>query len=100
MMVRSVIEYGSFIWQGAKSIGHLDAIQRKCPAICLNLLQTAGREAMEVAAGVLPFDLRFADTQSERWQKSRRKSLRTHGKEHSTTCYKQKRLPAMSVRWH
>ena len=61
-MVRSIIEYGAFIWQGTGHMGQLEAQQRKALAICLNFPQTSGREAMEVATGILPLDLRLSET--------------------------------------
>ena len=60
-MVRSEIEYGALIWQGAKDKSPLEAIQRKGLALCLDLTQTSGREAMEVTTGVLPLDLRLEE---------------------------------------
>jgi len=60
-MVRAVMEYGAFVWQGARNKTRLDAIQRKGLALCLNLPQTSGRETMEVAAGLLPIDLRLEE---------------------------------------
>ena len=39
----------------------LEIIQRKALAICLDLPRTSSREAMEVAAGVVPLDLRFCE---------------------------------------
>ena len=36
-------------------------IQRKALAICLDLPWTSSRKAMEVAAGVVPLDLRFCE---------------------------------------
>ena len=57
-MVRSIVEYGAIIWQGAKNKTALESIQRKGLSLCLNLPQNAGREAMDVATGILPIDLR------------------------------------------
>ena len=36
-------------------------MQKKALALCLDLPVTASREAMEVAAGVVPLDLRFCE---------------------------------------
>ncbi|MCG8032941.1 MAG: RNAse HI domain-containing protein, partial [Candidatus Thiodiazotropha taylori] len=61
-LVRTIMEYGSTIWQGSKSRGLLDRVQRKGLALCLGLPSTSSCEAMEVAAGILPLDFRFAET--------------------------------------
>ena len=39
----------------------LENIQRKALAICLDLPWTSSTEAMEVAGGVVPLDLRFGE---------------------------------------
>ncbi|KAH3892495.1 hypothetical protein DPMN_016613 [Dreissena polymorpha] len=60
-MVRSIVEYGAIVWQGAKNKTALDAVQRKGLSLCLNLPQNAGREAIEEATGILPIDLRLEE---------------------------------------
>jgi len=60
-IVRSIVEYGAIIWQGAKNKTALESIQRQGLSLCLNLPQNAGREAMEVATGILPIDLRLEE---------------------------------------
>ena len=74
-MVRSIIEYGAFIWQGTGHIGQLEAVQRKALAICLNLPQTSDREAMEVAAMILPLDLRLSETVFRKLSKIQAKKM-------------------------
>ena len=62
-LIRSVMEYGCSIWQtvARPDLRKLENIQRKALALCLDLPGTASREAMEVAAGVVPLDLRFCE---------------------------------------
>ena len=55
-LVRSIMEYGSTIWQ--TELSPWERVQRKGP-LCLGLPSTAGREAVEVASGTI--DLRFAE---------------------------------------
>ena len=61
-LVRTIMEYGSTIWQCSKSTSLLDRVQRKALALCLGLPSTSSLEAMEVAAGILPLELRFAES--------------------------------------
>ena len=51
------MEYGSTVWQ-IGNCEQLDKIQRKCLALCLGTPATAGIEALEVEAGIMPLDLR------------------------------------------
>ena len=62
-LIRSIIEYGCLVWQtvARPDLRKLENIQRKALAICLDLPWTSSREAMEVAAGVVPLDLRFCE---------------------------------------
>ena len=76
-MVRVVMEYGALVWQGARNTTRLDEIQRKGLALCLNLPQTSGRETMEVAAGLLPIDLRLEEIAVRELAKIQAKKL-TH----------------------
>lgn len=60
-VVRTIIEYGSTVWQNASSTGiaSLERVQREALTLCLGTPSTARREAMEV--DMLPRDLRFAE---------------------------------------
>ena len=62
-IIGSVIEYGCSVWQtvARPDLRKLENIQRKALALCLDLPGTASREAMEVAAGLVPLDLRFCE---------------------------------------
>ena len=62
-LIRSIIEYGCLVWQtvARPDLRKLENIQRKDLANCLDLPWTSSREAMEVAAGVVPLDLRFCE---------------------------------------
>lgn len=55
-MFRTIIEYGSIVWQTASStdITPLERVQRKALTLCLGLPSTAGREGIEVAVDILP----------------------------------------------
>ena len=57
------MEYGCSIWQkvARPDLSKLENIQRRALALCLDLPGTVSREAMEVAAGVVPLDLRFCE---------------------------------------
>ncbi len=57
------MEYACFVWSPTADISPHARKQRKALALCLGLPQTVGREAMEVASGTLPMDLRFEETQ-------------------------------------
>lgn len=56
-MVRPQIEYAAAVWQNGKC-DPLDRVQRKGLSVCLGLPGTAGIEAMEVEAGIVPLTLR------------------------------------------
>ncbi|MEW8545908.1 MAG: ribonuclease H family protein, partial [Candidatus Thiodiazotropha sp.] len=62
-LVRSIAEYGCIIWQtvSRQDLKGLEAVQRKALALCMGLPMTSSREALEVAAGVLPLDLHFSE---------------------------------------
>ena len=62
-LVRSIIEYASPVWQitSSEHLKSLEAVQRKGLALCLGLPSTAGREALEVEANILPLDLRLEE---------------------------------------
>ena len=64
ILVRSIMEYGCSMWQTMSRPDlkkKLENIQKKALALCLDLPVTASREAMEVAAGVVPLDLRLCE---------------------------------------
>ena len=61
-LVRTIMKYGSTIWQCSKSTALLDRVQRKALFLCLGLPSTSSLKAMEVAAGILPLEFRFAET--------------------------------------
>ena len=54
------LEYVSSVWQ-IGNCEQLNKVQRKCLALCLGIPSTAGLEALEVEAGVVPLDLRRED---------------------------------------
>ena len=62
-LVRPVIEYGGLIWQVAspEDLRVLGMVQRKSLALCLNVPATSSREALEVASGIPPLDLRLTE---------------------------------------
>ena len=57
------MEYGCSVWQTVTrpDLRKLENVQKKALALCLDLPVTASREAMEVAAGVVPLDLRLCE---------------------------------------
>ena len=63
ILVRSIMEYGCSVWQTVTrpDLRKLENVQKKALALCLDLPVTASREAMEVAAGVVPLDLRLCE---------------------------------------
>ena len=54
------LEYASSVWQ-IGNCEQLNKVQRKCLILCLGIPSTAGLEALEVGAGVVPLDLRRED---------------------------------------
>ena len=50
------------VWQTVSQteMKKLDAIQRKALALCLSLPSTAALDALEVAAGIPPLNLRYS----------------------------------------
>ena len=60
-LVRSIMDYGSVIWQGSKYTNRLAAVQRKALSLCLGLPSTAGTDVAEVAAGIPPIDLHLTE---------------------------------------
>ncbi|MEW8545066.1 MAG: reverse transcriptase domain-containing protein, partial [Candidatus Thiodiazotropha sp.] len=62
-MVRPIIEYGCTVWQTVTQteLKSLEGIQKKALALCLSLPGTAALDALEVAAGIPPLDLRFCE---------------------------------------
>lgn len=55
------MEYGSTVWQtiSRSDLGRLENIQKKALALCLDQPLSASKDALEVAAGILPQDLRL-----------------------------------------
>ena len=76
-LVRSVIEYSSPVWQVVSSdkMRSLEAVQRKGLALCLGLPATAGREALEVEANIIPIDLRIKEIALREIAKIQSKSI-------------------------
>ena len=62
-LVRPVLEYGCLAWQTATSqdLKPLENIQKKALALCLKAPITSSREALEVASGIPPIDLRLSE---------------------------------------
>ena len=62
-LVRPVLEYGCLAWQTATShdLKPLEIIQKKALALCLKAPITSSREALEVASGIPPIDLRLTE---------------------------------------
>ena len=62
-MVRPILEYGCTVWQTVShpEMRKLEAVQRKALALCLSLPATSALDALEVAAGVPPLDLRYCE---------------------------------------
>ena len=62
-MVRPILEYGCTVWQTVSQteMKKLEAIQRKALALCLSLPSTAALDALEVAAGIPPLNLRYCE---------------------------------------
>ena len=59
-LVLHSLEYVSSVWQ-IGNCEQLNKVQKKCFALCLGIPSTAGLEALEVEAGVVPLDLRRED---------------------------------------
>ncbi|MEW8548508.1 MAG: reverse transcriptase domain-containing protein, partial [Candidatus Thiodiazotropha sp.] len=76
-LVRPVIEYGGMIWQVASSddLRALRVVQRKSLALCLNAPASSSREALEVAAGIPPLDLRLTEMSIREIAKINAKSI-------------------------
>ena len=57
------LEYGCLAWQTATSqdLKPLENIQKKVLALCLKAPITSSREALEVASGIPPIDLRLSE---------------------------------------
>ena len=70
------MEYGAVVWQCSKYTAKLTSIQRKALCLCLGLPSTAGTDAVEVAAGVLPLDLHFTQIAINETAKIQAKSIR------------------------
>ncbi|MEW8547348.1 MAG: ribonuclease H family protein, partial [Candidatus Thiodiazotropha sp.] len=62
-MVRPILEYGCTVWQtvSKSELKKLEAVQRKALALCLSLPSTAALDALEVAAGIPPLNLRYCE---------------------------------------
>ena len=62
-LVRPVLEYGCLAWQTATShdLKPLGILQKKALALCLKAPITSSREALEVAYGIPPIDLRLTE---------------------------------------
>ena len=85
-LVRTIMEYGSTIWQCSKSTALLDRVQRKALFLCLGLPSTSSLEAMEVAAGILPLEFRFAETAVRDIAKIQSKSMDNPIKQTLSNC--------------
>ena len=77
-LARSIMEYGNAVWQVVPQddLAPLERVQRKALCLCLRLPSTACREAMEVASGTIPLDLRdIGKTAAKRNDESVKKLL-------------------------
>ena len=85
-LVRTIMEHGSTIWQCSQSTALLDRVQRKALSLCLGLPSTSSLEAMEVAAGILPLEFRFAETAVRDIAKIQSKSMDKPIKQTLSNC--------------
>ena len=62
-MVRPILEYGCLVWQtvSQSDLKKLETVQKKALALCLSLPSTAALDALEVAAGIPPLELRYCE---------------------------------------
>ena len=62
-LVRPVLDYGCLAWLTATSqdLKPLENIQKKALALCLKAPITSSREALEVASGIPPINLRLSE---------------------------------------
>ena len=62
-MVRPILEYGCLVWQtvSQSDLKKLEAVQKKALTLCLSLPSTAALDALEVAAGIPPLELRYRE---------------------------------------
>ena len=74
-LVRSIMDYGSVIWQGSKYTNRQAAVQRKALCMCLRLPLTAGTDVAEVAAGIPPIDLHLTENGIRELAKIQAKSI-------------------------
>lgn len=90
-LVRPVMEYGGLIWQIASpdDIRALDSVQRKALALCLSAPSTSSREALEVASGIPPLDLRLTEISIREVAKINAKSVDHPLKLILNQCYEQ-----------
>ena len=81
-LVRPVLEYGCLAWQTATSqdLKPLENIQKKALALCLKAPITSSREALEVASGIPPIDLRLSEISGQNKCKEHRSSPQTSTK--------------------